>query len=171
MLKKIILLLCFLPLSRVMAQEPGPKAGWSVNDRRDFFYSCVEEAAHNFSRDTARYYCFCMQAAMETRFPKIEDAAKVNADELNSPAFEANARECIMGKWPAAEKEAFMKDCVQSAFENLKDTAKSQVYCSCMMFKLEKKYPDIEQLLAVFNESFMESDFFKEILKNCLEFL
>lgn len=124
-----------------------------------------------FGRDTARYYCFCMQESMESRFPQIEDASKVNADELKSPEFEAAARDCILGKWPAPEKEAFMKDCVQSAFENLKDTAKAGVYCSCMMFKLEKKYPDINELLSIFNDSFMESDFFKEILKNCLEYL
>ena len=161
----------FLPLAKAGAQENVSKAGWSMSDRKDFFYACEEEASHVFSRDTARYYCFCMQESMESRFPNIADASKVNADDLKSPEMEAAARDCITGKWPTAEKEAFMKDCVQSAFENLKDTAKAGVYCSCMMFKLEKKYPDINELLSIFNDTFMESDFFKEILKNCLEYL
>lgn len=68
--------------------------------------------------------------------------------------------------WPSEERSAFITECIKSAKEGMsEDSARS--YCYCMQFKVEAKYPTIEEAGKI-TEADMESAEWKKDIKNCL---
>lgn len=45
-------------------------------------------------------------------------------------------------KWPQAEKDAFKESCFENAKEGIGEE-KAVIYCDCMLEKIMKKYPDV----------------------------
>lgn len=68
--------------------------------------------------------------------------------------------------WPSAERSAFIIECIKSAKVGMsEDSARS--YCYCMQFKIEVKYPTVEEAAKI-TEQDMESPEWKKDIKNCL---
>lgn len=120
------------------------------------------------SNDSARFYCYCMQEKMEVKYPNVTDANKITANELSSPEWIKEIKSCLGGTWPANERTEFLNSCVNSAKANLGET-KAKNYCECMMFKIEKIYPDANEAAKITAEDF-KTDYWQKLIKGCLDF-
>ncbi len=150
------------------AQTTGEKKGWPSNERTTFITECINTAKKNMSSDSARHYCYCMQEKMETKYPDIADANKVTAKDLASPEWVKEIRSCIGGTWSAKDREEFVSSCVNSAKASLGET-KAKSYCECMMFKIEKLYPNATDAAKITAEDF-KTDSWQKLIKGCLDF-
>jgi hypothetical protein len=71
-------------------------SGWPQVERDAFISNCVRTAMGNGkSRSVSQNYCDCMLNKMETLYPDIQEAAKLTDEELNSPAMEKMAKDCL----------------------------------------------------------------------------
>lgn len=57
-----------------------------------------------------------------------------------------------VSNWPQSEKDGFMRSCENSAMKGGSSQELAESYCSCMMEKMEKKYPDINELIKLSEE-------------------
>jgi hypothetical protein len=72
-------------------------SGWPQSERTAFITNCVTNAMQGgtITRTIAQNYCDCMLNKMETLYPDIQDAGKITVEELNSPAMEKMAKDCL----------------------------------------------------------------------------
>jgi hypothetical protein len=68
-------------------------------------------------------------------------------------AFTACKSKGKSGGWPESEKKAFVKNCEENGGA-MGDKAKS--YCSCMLGKVEAKYPDPKDAMGIDMASIMD---------------
>ena len=71
--------------------------GWPQSERDAFITNCVSHAMQEgtISKTVAQNYCDCMLNKMETLYPDVQDAGKLTEEELNSPAMEKMAKDCL----------------------------------------------------------------------------
>lgn len=144
------------------------KKGWTSEDRHTFITECIGTAI-SIGEDSARFYCYCMQEKIEKKFPNVEDANKLSADDLEKPEWKQSARECLtgIGQWTSEDRADFIYECVNAATDALgKEKAKS--YCECMLFKVEREFPDPAK--ADLDEKTLETPKWKKLVKDCQEF-
>ncbi len=144
------------------------KKGWSTEDRHTFISECMGTAI-SIGKDSARFYCYCMQEKIETKFPDVNDANKLSADDLQKPEWKKAAKDCLtgIGTWTSKDRLDFMTECVDAAQDAL-GKGKAKNYCECMLFKLEKKYPDPND--ADLSEATLATPEWKKAIKDCMEF-
>ena len=155
------------PTVKPTTQTPGNKA-WSSEDRHTFIADCIGTAI-SIGEDSARFYCYCMQEKIEKKFPDVNDANKLSADDLEKPEWKKATQDCVtgIGSWTPKDRSDFMTECVNAAQDTFgKEKAKN--YCECMLFKLEKKYPDPND--ADVSEATLATPEWKKIIKDCIEF-
>lgn len=119
------------------------------------------------SADTAKFYCYCMQEKVEQMYPDTTDANRLTTQELSKPEWKKNINACLSGTWPSTERDAFLKSCIEQA-HNLGEQ-KARNYCECMLYKMEKLYPNVEDASKVKPED-LKSEAWQKILKWCLNF-
>lgn len=169
MIKKILITGMFpVFFASIISAQTGEKKGWPSEERYSFLSECIKSAMPALSRDSARFYCFCMLEKVEAKFPDIEDASKITDDELAKPEWQKEIVECLSGTWSGENREAFLSNCVRVATENVGEK-KAQSYCECMLFKVEKMYPK-EEDAAKISEEDLTSEFWKKMVKSCMEF-
>lgn len=169
-----ILLLSTFFISKSFAQaagEPVEKKGWPSSERADFIRECIKTAKVNMGEDSARSYCYCMQEKVEKKYPTIEAAGKITSADMQSPGWQKDIKDCIAssGTWPTIERKAFITECVKSATAGGLTEDKAKSYCSCMLFKIEKKFPNAADAGSITEET-LQTPEFKKMLKDCLEF-
>lgn len=152
----------------LVAQKAGEKKGWPSNERYSFIAECIGTAKKSMSSDSASFYCYCMQEKMEAKYPDIAEANKLTANEFSSPEWVKEIRSCIGGTWTKKEHEEFVTSCINSAKASLGET-KAKNYCECMMFKIEKLYPNANDAAKITAEDF-KTDHWQKLIKGCLDF-
>lgn len=167
----VILILSFLFTNNLIAQQDTTsKKGWPSEERAAFISSCINNAKASLSEDSARSYCYCMQEKIEKKYPAIAEAEKITAEDLESPAWKKEIEDCLKpaSTWGTAERTEFVSNCVTNAKAGLGEE-KAKSYCECMLFKIEKKYPnplDAEKITA---EALKSTDW-QRLIRTCREF-
>ncbi|HMU47747.1 MAG TPA: hypothetical protein PKC72_15355 [Chitinophagaceae bacterium] len=169
MLKKI-LITGLLPVffAGIVAAQTGEKKRWPSSERYSFIAECINSAKPALSQDTARFYCYCMLEKVEGKYPDIAEASKITDDELAKPEWQKEIVECLSGTWTSEGREAFLSNCVRVATENVGEK-KAQTYCECMLYKIERMYPSEEDAAKITEED-LTSEFWKKMVKDCMEF-
>lgn len=85
--------------SNVNNNNNSMMSGWPQVERDAFITNCVTNAiaGGTITRPVAQNYCDCMLNKMETLYPDIQDVAKLTQEDLESPAMEKMAKECLKG--------------------------------------------------------------------------
>lgn len=141
-------------VSKVVKKAPATKnkatvnepSQWSEADRETFIASCQAEI--DWSQDSSARYCACMLGKIEKRYPKPADAEKLTSEKALELAKECIVQLSTTPGWGEKEKGEFMRECEKAAKANLGE-AKAKTYCSCMMEKIQKEFPnaaDVEKL-------------------------
>ncbi|MFN8291188.1 MAG: hypothetical protein U0U70_13105 [Chitinophagaceae bacterium] len=156
--------------SGLFAQQTGEKKGWVSDDRWIFIKACIDNAREGMSADSARFYCFCMQELVEAKYPDSKDAGKITPEELQLPEWQKNIVACLGGFWKSAEREEFVSNCISSAKEGGIDSVKAGNYCECMLYKIEKLYPDPNKAVEALSGDALSTPFWQKLIKGCLEF-
>jgi hypothetical protein len=171
-MKKILSsLLCLSIFSiNISAQDSTATKGWTSADRSDFIGDCVKTAKVNMGEDSARTYCYCMQEKLERKYPVAADAAKITADDMSTPEWKKEIKDCltITSTWPSQERANFLTTCINSAKAGLGEQ-KAKNYCECMLYKIEKKYPSTAEAATITADT-MQSPEFKKMIQDCLAF-
>ena len=154
------------------AGEPGAKKGWPSNERADFISECIKSAKVGMSVDSARSYCYCMQEKVEKKYPTIEEAGKITEADMQSPAWQKDIKDCLAasGNWSGKDRSDFITECVKSAKAGGITEDKAKSYCGCMLFKIEKKFPNAADATNSITEETLQSPEYKKMMKDCLEF-
>ena len=166
-MKQVCSLLSFTFIVIYSFAQGNAKQEWSSASRYDFIRECIKNAKVNMSTDTAKFYCYCMQEKVEAMYPDTNDVNKLTKQELSKPEWKKNINACLSGTWPAKERDAFMKSCVENA--NSLGEEKAKNYCECMMYKMETFYPNVDDAAKVTAED-LKSERWQKILKSCLNF-
>lgn len=172
MLKLILLSSVTLLASlTVKAQQTGENKGWPSSERYAFITECIKEARSGMSLDTARFYCYCMQETVEAKYPDVNEAAKLSSEELATPAWQKLVKECLYGYWSGEERDAFLTNCIESAMSEGSGLTKEKAtsYCECMLYKIEKKYPNPLDAGNITDET-MNTPEMQKLLKGCFSF-
>lgn len=119
------------------------------------------------SVDTARFYCYCMQEKIEIKYPDTADMNKLTTTELSKPEWKKEINACLNGTWPAAEREGFLNSCIEQA--SSLSTEQARNYCECMLYKVEKLYPNTSDLTKITDET-LKSEAWQKLIKGCLKF-
>ncbi len=146
----------------------GEKKGWPSAERYAFIKECIGTAKVNLSEDAARYYCYCMQERLEIKYPTIAEAEKITEADMQEAEFQKNIKECQEGRWATEEREAFLSNCINSAKAGLGEE-KAKTYCECMLFKVEKAYPNPEDAVKLTEEK-MSTPAWKKTIQACSDF-
>lgn len=166
-----VLLLLFLTSNVSVAQQAGDsKKGWPSSERQTFITECIGTAKQSMSIDSSRSYCYCMQEKLERKFPDFERASKLSTDDLETPEWQKEARDCLssISNWTSKDRSDFISECINSAKASIGD-AKAKKYCECMLFKVEQKYPRPEDA-GDLDEETLGSPEWKKIIQSCLDF-
>jgi hypothetical protein len=68
--------------------------------------------------------------------------------------------------WPSSERYAFITSCIGTAKATMSEDS-ARAYCYCMQFKIEVKFPTIEEAGKI-TAADMDSPEWKKEIKNCL---
>jgi len=177
-MKKLLLSSLFIAtvfIGKSFAQaggEPAAKKGWPPQERADFIRECIKTATANMGVDSARSYCYCMQEKVERKFPTMEEVGKIKDEDMQTPSWQKDIRDCIASSkgWSSTDRSDFIRECENSAVKSGLAADKANSYCGCMLFKIEKKYPDVGEASKNLTPEKMETPEFKKMLKECLEF-
>lgn len=170
-MKKIILLLLLAQslFMTVTAQNAGEQKGWPSSERYAFLRECIKEAGKNMSADSARFYCYCMQAKVEEKYPTVEAASKITEEDMNGPAFQKDIQACLGGYWNTETRELFLTNCTGTAKQEGLEADKAKNYCECMLFKIEVRYPDPKDADKLTADMLKTAEW-QKIVKGCLDF-
>ena len=141
---------------------------WSQAERFSFISSCIESAKASTSSDSARYFCYCMQEYMENKYPDIKDVVNLTEADLQKPEYKKEAAACGLGYWTSNDRKEFLSECTASAKANGVNEEKATSYCSCMLYKIEKQFPDANTLSAELNDEILKSPKWKAIIQGCV---
>lgn len=174
-MKKITLLLitAFFLAVTGFTQEGGSPAkpelnGWKQKDRADFISECVKAASAGMSLDSAKSYCHCMQDIMEEKYPDVNEAGAITAEEMQSEGWKKLITDCLRTYWTTQERADFLSECVAAATPNV-GAARAASYCDCMLYKVQKFYPVFQNTTELTDEK-LQSPQWKKIISTCLEF-
>lgn len=174
-MKKIIafyLLVSILFVSNSFAQEDGEpkKKGWPSAERYAFVSECIKTAKAGMSEDSARSYCYCMQEKVEKKYPTIEEAGKITEADMQSPEWQKDIKDCLTpaSTWSYKDRSDFLSECIKSAKDGIGE-GKAKNYCECMLFKIEKKYPNPRDAEGITDETLQLPDW-KKMIQDCLDF-
>ena len=156
-------------INNSFAQQPDLKKGWPAAERKGFILSCTSEAKAAMSEDSARFYCYCMLEKLETKYPNIEDAAKITITDMESEAWKTDIKSCLTGFWSTASRDAFLSECSKSAKKDGMNEDKSNTYCACMLQKVELKYPNPIEAGELTAEK-LNSPEWKKLIEGCMSF-
>jgi ATP-dependent Lon protease len=109
-----------------------------------------------------------MQEKIEARYPDVDDAAKISDTDINSPEWQKEIKACLASSWTKSQREEFLSECINTAKES-KGQEKAKSYCECMLFKIEKKYPNADDASNI-TEADLKSESWQKIIKGCLDF-
>ena len=170
MKKYVILSLLLITLFSIqLSAQTGEKKGWPSSERYGFITECINAAQKGMSKDTARFYCYCMVFKMEEKYPTIEEASALTEEKLQSPEWQKEIQTCLQGYWSTKDRTDFLTDCINAAKEGLGDE-KAKNYCECMLYKVEVKYPDSSTVAGELTEEKLNSPEWKKIIQSCLDF-
>lgn len=62
---------------------------------------------------------------------------------------ESSASSSKTASWPQSERDGFLSSCEKSALKSTTDKSLAESYCQCMMEKMEKAYPDINDAVKL----------------------
>ena len=172
-MKKILtsyLSISVLFFSNVLAQETVEKKGWPSSERYTFIAECIKTAKVGMSDDSARSYCYCMQEKIEKKYPTTEDAAKLTSADLETPEWKKEIQNCLApaSTWSTKDRSDFLSECVESAKEG-RSEEKAKIYCECMLFKIETRYPN-PATAGNINEETLKTPDWKKMIQDCSEF-
>lgn len=173
-MKKIplFLLVSILFVNASSAQEAGEpkKKGWPSVERYSFITECIKSAKVGMSEDSAKSYCYCMLEKIETKYPTIEEAGKITEADMQSAEWQKDVKDCLasISKWSVTDRSDFLSECVKSAKTGMSEE-KAKNYCDCMMFKIEKKYPNPNDAAGITEETLKSPDW-KKMIADCLNF-
>ncbi len=165
-----ILLLTYLLLctGNIWAQ-PGEQKGWPSKERHAFITSCIQEAAKGMSEDTARFYCYCMQANVEAAYPTVEEAEKIQDTLFTNPEWQKKINVCLTGFWNSPDRSTFLTECINSSKAGL-GVEKAKSYCECMLYKVEVMYPRSADAATALTAEKLASPEWKKYIRSCLDF-
>jgi hypothetical protein len=83
-----------------------------------------------------------------------------------SNSFAQEAGEPKKKGWPSAERYGFITSCIREAKSNMSEDS-ARFYCYCMLDRVEKKYPTIEEASKI-TETDMQSAAWQKDIKECL---
>ena len=159
----------FLIIGNITAQVTGETKGWPSDERYAFINECINTAKEHLSEDSARFYCYCMQFKVEKKYPTIELAATITEADMNSPEWQKDIKGCLNGgTWTAADRSTFLNECITSAKGSVGDE-KAKIYCECMLYKVEVKFPNPEDAGTLTAEKLATPEW-KKIIQSCLDF-
>jgi hypothetical protein len=165
-----ITILCFC-ISSVWGQDNASdsvKNSWGHADRTEFISACIKVAQPSMGTDSARYYCYCMQSKVEAKFPDPVQADKLTKDDFSSAEWKKEIKACLSGgTWTKLDREEFVSNCIRTAKEGGLSETKAKNYCECMQFKVEKRYPNADDLTKVTNDDF-KSEYWQKLIASCL---
>lgn len=144
------------------------KKGWPPEERLAFVSECIKEAQKGMSKDSARFYCHCMLERVEKRYPTIEEASNVTEADMRSEAWQKDVEACLVGNWTSKNRAEFMADCVKSAKTGVGEE-KATTYCECMMYKMERYFPNYADAGKLAEEK-LRSPEWQKIIASCLNF-
>jgi hypothetical protein len=164
------LFVLILVTCKIFAQDTTGKKGWPSIERYSFISECIKTAKTSMSEDSARSYCYCMQEKIEKKYPTVEEAAKMTDADLNSPEWKKEIQNCLKpaSTWSTKDRSDFLFECIKSAKEGVGEE-KAKTYCECMLFKIEKKYPNPADAGNITDETLASPDW-KKMIKDCQEF-
>jgi hypothetical protein len=82
-------------------------------------------------------------------------------------ALQSSAQTGEKKGWPSKERYAFISECIKAAQKGMsEDTAR--FYCYCMIFKMEEKYPTVEEAATISEDKLASPEWQKEI-QACLQ--
>jgi hypothetical protein len=147
----------------------GEKKGWPSAERYAFINSCIEEAKGGMSKDTARFYCYCMQERVEKKYPAIEEAAKLTEEDMLEEAFQEDILDCLLGaSWDTKSRNDFLVKCINTEKRTV-GAEKAKLYCECMLFQVEKAFPDAAEAILLTPEK-LKTPEWKKITQGCRNF-
>jgi len=149
-------------------------SSWKASEIREFLNSCVNKAVSKGSgKAVAEEYCSCMQKKLEKRYPDTKDLVGL---DLESPSITRMAEDCrtdaqekeggTKSGWSRADVMEFVNSCVDEAERGGMESLDAQSYCDCMQYKLEKLYPDPEDV-AVMTEADFRTPSMKRMIRDC----
>ncbi|MEO7922110.1 MAG: hypothetical protein ABIR30_00370 [Chitinophagaceae bacterium] len=157
-----------LLFNTAIAQPGAKKKGWPSTERYAFISECIKAASVGMSVDSARFYCYCMQEKVETKYPLVEDAAKLSKEDMETPEWQKKINECLGGGWTDKDRAGYLADCTAKAGKTMTgDKAKN--YCECMLFKLETKYPKAADAAGL-PAAYFQSAEWKKLTQSCMDF-
>lgn len=171
-MNKILFALLFISLlftSKSFAQPPGEKKGWPSADRYAFISECIKTAKASLGEDSARFYCYCMQFKVEAKFPTVAAASSITAEDMQTPEWQKEIKNCLAGFWATNNREAFLSNCIETAQKGGLSKEKSKNYCECMLFKIEIRFPNPADAEKLTPEK-LSSPEWKKIIQGCLDF-
>src|SRR6478672_7378422 len=90
MIMKKIFIVLVLTSFVISCKNSKTTSHWSKADVDAFTTNCVNGASANMGADKAKSYCDCMLGKIESKYPKADDAGKM---EMN--AMTEMAKDCI----------------------------------------------------------------------------
>ena len=160
----LVILFC---ISLQTQAQSGETKGWPSVERVSFIRECVKAASKNMGIDTARFYCYCMQEKVEAKYPTVEESSKLTAEMLSTDEWLKEVKACLKGFWNSKDRNEFLTNCI-SAAKSLGEE-KATKYCECMLFKVEKKYPNSADAAEI-TEEVMNKPEWQKMIKGCLSF-
>ena len=121
--------------------------------------------------DSARFYCYCMQEKVEQKYPTIEEASKITDADMRTPAWQKDIESCVssVGSWAPKDRSDFVSECVKAAKSGLGEDG-ARKYCECMLYKIEKKYPNPNDAIAALTPEALATPEWKKIIQDCKDF-
>ena len=119
------------------------------------------------SEDSAKHYCQCMLVEIESRYPDAAEAGKLTAEQLASPAWKKIIQDCLSGQWSTDDRSEFITSCVNAAKAGIGEQ-KAKTYCDCMLYKVERKYPNSADAAKLTAQE-LEKPEWKKNLQECLQ--
>lgn len=143
--------------------------GWPSSERASFIAECIKSAKAGMSEDSARSYCYCMQSKIETKYPNAEDAGKLTAADMQTPAWKKEIVDCLgAAKWSASYRASFLSGCVDEAKKSFGEE-KAKKYCECMVFKVESRFPNPKDADNITAETIKTPEW-QKVIRDCLAF-
>jgi hypothetical protein len=146
----------------------GERKGWPSQERYDFITECITAAREYLPAHSARFYCYCMQERIEKKYPNVADIEGKVETIMEEPGVKTDAEQCVDGKWSEGDREEFLSSCISSATPNVGEK-QAKVYCECMLFKVEKAFPNAGDAGALTPEK-LSTPAWKKKVQECNEF-
>lgn len=129
-----------------MADDPeNDSKGWSKAFLRKNLSDCIAKTGSKLSASEAYIYCECMMDKVQEKYPDESDAVnKATREELAVIEISCLTDQNNLQQWSVEDRSEFLSSCSLKMNESLGE-AKAKNYCECMLGKIMKKSPDVNQ--------------------------